>query len=186
MFKEINVTQESFDALLSWLDNDRETAGKRYEQIRNRLVRIFVGRACPDADYLADETLSRVAVKFPGLERQFVGEPVFYFHGVARLVHLEWLRRSLKTEPLTIDPIVGPEASTEEHDCLETCLDELSKTQRELITQYYQGERLEKIDNRREIAARLGISANALQGKVSRIRCRLRCCIASCVTQKTL
>ena len=33
-----DLTEESFDLFLSWLDPDRDLAGKRYESIRRRLI----------------------------------------------------------------------------------------------------------------------------------------------------
>ena len=52
---------EPFEALLLRLGSDRETAGERYLQLRQRLVAVFEYRHCPRPEELADETLDRVA-----------------------------------------------------------------------------------------------------------------------------
>jgi hypothetical protein len=42
MKKEWVLTKESFEALLAWLDANPEAAAIKYEQIRTRLIKIFV------------------------------------------------------------------------------------------------------------------------------------------------
>lgn len=39
-----DLTLESFDQLLDWLNHDRDLAAERYEQVRSRLIKIFVCR----------------------------------------------------------------------------------------------------------------------------------------------
>jgi len=48
------ITKEQFDSLLSWLSDDRELAGTKYETIRTGLVRVFVSKGFNDAEDLAD------------------------------------------------------------------------------------------------------------------------------------
>ena len=52
--------------------------------------------------------------------------------------------------------------------------------QRTLIVEYYRGIGREKIDMRRELAARLGITTNALGIRASRIREVLVRCVEAC------
>src|ERR687883_865457 len=73
--KEWTLTQESFDRLLAWLDPDREQAGKKYEEVRSRLVRGFSSHGCPVPEDLADEAINRVAKLLPEIEKTYVGEP---------------------------------------------------------------------------------------------------------------
>src|SRR5262245_44374262 len=40
--KDRSVSREAFDLMLAWLDSDRERAGQKYEEIRYRLIKIFV------------------------------------------------------------------------------------------------------------------------------------------------
>jgi hypothetical protein len=46
MNKDWELSQEAFDALLDWLDSDREQAALKYETIRRSLIKIFTGRGC--------------------------------------------------------------------------------------------------------------------------------------------
>jgi hypothetical protein len=64
--------------------------------------------------------------------------------------------------------------------CLETCASKLDGSSRELIFSYYFGKAREKIDNRRSMAAKLGISVNALAIKACRIRTKLEACVGKC------
>ncbi|HEY7785163.1 MAG TPA: hypothetical protein VIB00_10575, partial [Pyrinomonadaceae bacterium] len=61
MNKDWVLTQESFDALLHWLDPQRDRAGLRYEEIRRSLIKIFACRGCAEPEDLADETINRVS-----------------------------------------------------------------------------------------------------------------------------
>src|SRR5262245_10094206 len=92
MKKNWVLSQESFDALLNWLDPDRERAGHRYEEIRQRLIKIFTGRGCHEPDQLADETINRVTTRLNDIKEEFTGEPARYFYAVANRVHMEYLR----------------------------------------------------------------------------------------------
>ena len=64
-----------FDALLEWLDPDREKAGQRYEVIRTGLIRIFVSNGLSDAEYYADEAIDRVIKRLPEFRETYVGDP---------------------------------------------------------------------------------------------------------------
>ena len=70
MNKNWSLSQEAFDALLDWLDSDREQAGIKYEQIRSRLIKIFTGRGCVDPEDLADETINRVTRKLKEIQER--------------------------------------------------------------------------------------------------------------------
>src|SRR4051812_48482909 len=93
MNKNWALTQDAFDALLGWLDPNRDIAGQKYEDIRRRLVKIFSCRGCAEPEDLADETINRVTTRLATIESGFVGDPGRYFYGVANKVHLEYRRR---------------------------------------------------------------------------------------------
>ena len=78
----MDITQESFEALLEWLDPDREAAGQKYETIYTGLVRIFVSKGFNDAEHLADETMNRVIIRLPEIRDTYEGEKARYFPGV--------------------------------------------------------------------------------------------------------
>ena len=92
MKKDWVLTQEAFDALLGWLDANRESAALKYETIRLRLVKIFVCRGCADAEDLADETINRVVSRLPEISSDYIGEPAAYFFAVSQRIHQEYLR----------------------------------------------------------------------------------------------
>jgi len=186
MAKDHTITSEKFDLLLGWLDQNREAAGEKYEVIRKRLTRIFVGRGCHEAAELVDETIDRVSEKLPTLAESFVGDPVNYFYGVANNIHLEWLRKQNRTRELTVDPVQRPDLSEPdlEYECFESCLERLPGDQRTLIVEYYRDNKSAKIENRRRLAETFKLSGNALQTKAYRIRSQLRACIDKCLKRK--
>ena len=185
--KDWVLTQDAFDRFLALLDRDREKAGEKYEDIRFKLLKYFqwCGSAIPDID--ADETLNRV------MRRIEEGGNVYnldgYIYGVAKLVHKEsYKRRHLKQELDDAHVVelpsvaVGPEA-VEYHECLERCLSYLSEEDREVITEYYKYEKLEKIECRKRLAARLGVSLNTLRVKMHRQRANLEACVQECFSR---
>jgi len=56
----------------------------------------------------------------------------------------------------------------------------LRPVQRELVVEYYRDGQREKIERRRELAERLGISMNALAIRVFRLRDTLMTCVETC------
>ena len=179
-------TEENFNVLLSWLDQDREAAGQKYEKIRQRLIRFFIGRGCFEAEELADETFNRVTGKMPEIAGSYVGEPLRYCYGVAAKVLLEWLRERKKLQMLKPPNADSNAAALElQSECLESCLRKLSDEQRQLIVEYYREEKNTKIENRRKLAEKHAITSNALQVKASRIRNQLKICLHDCVMEKT-
>src|SRR5262245_11885583 len=130
------LTKDTFDRLLIWLDQDRDRAAEKYEQIRTRLTKIFETRGCVSPEDLVDETIDRIARKVQQVAATYEGNPALYFGGVARLIHLEHLRKHRQSLPLlNEDPT---EEIEERYECLEKCLSRLTTTNRELILQYYE------------------------------------------------
>lgn len=176
-----SLTQESFDSLLAWLDSDRERAGRRYEEIRRRLIKIFACRGCHEPEDLADETINRVAKKVADISATYEGDPALYFYGVANKVHLE----SVKKRPASpAPPAPQAEEFEREHDCLERCMELLPPRNRELVLQYYHEERGAKIEHRQALADQLGIALNALRIRAHRIRMTLRRCVEACLAEE--
>ena len=110
--------------------------------------------------------------------------------GVARLVLLEILKgRQREQSALNEigaageDVYVEPESGEERLECLQKCLQTLSSDNRELILQYYQGEKGEKIQNRKKLIERLGIPVNTLRMRALRLRERLQVCVEDCVSR---
>ena len=109
--------------------------------------------------------------------------------GVARLLLLEILKsRQREQSALTelgqeSEPIVEPDDGEDRLNCLRDCLQSLSTDNRELILQYYQGEKSEKIQNRKKLIDRLGISVNTLRMRALRLRDRLQGCVEQCMAR---
>jgi DNA-directed RNA polymerase specialized sigma24 family protein len=182
MGRDVLINQESFDALLDWLDAEREVAGHKYEVIRSGLIKLFIARGCCDAEDLADLTINRVVAKLSTIRSEYVGEPTRYFYGVARNVILESRRR--KEVPLEEFPLVAVSEETvtnAEQECLNHCLALLHPEQRDLMLDYYLNEKRLKIDHHLLLAKERGISVAALRVRAHRIRVNLEKCVRQCV-----
>jgi DNA-directed RNA polymerase specialized sigma24 family protein len=59
----------------------------------------------------------------------------------------------------------------------------LSSENREIVTEYYQQDKKAKIDRRKMVAERLGITINALRIRAFRIRATLQECLMACMNQ---
>ena len=184
------MTEEEFNAFLDWLDPDRNRAGEKYEIIRHRLIRIFISRGCNNPEEMADETINRVILKLPEIRESYVGDPALYFYGVAHKVYLEYRRKPVLSEILP--EILSPDASFDDssdenerrHECLDKCMLQLPKDQREMMLQYYADDKRAKIDHRKELAEKRGITLNALRICVYRIRLMLEKCVRNCLEQQ--
>ncbi|MBC7911154.1 MAG: sigma-70 family RNA polymerase sigma factor [Pyrinomonadaceae bacterium] len=177
------LTQEAFDLLLDWLSPDREQAGRIYEQVRCKLIRIFAGRGCFAAEDMADETINRVAKKVHEISDTYVGDPSYYFYGVAQYILLEHSRK----KPVVLPPPPPVQDSADdleqEYECLEKCMQHLPERSRELVIEYYLKAKSNKSEHRRELAQRLGIALNALRIRAFRIRATLQDCVRACLRQ---
>lgn len=194
MKKQWELTQDAFETLLNWLDSDRDQAGRKYEEIRLRLIKIFTCRRCLEAEDLADETINRVSLKAGDLAETYEGNPALYFYGVAQKVQLEYARKlhPIGTEP-DLNRLAGnahqssthvpPDPETD-HRCLDECLEKLPPENRRLVLEYYQHEKQGKIDHRKRLADELGIAANALRIRAHRIRRALQECLQDCLAEQ--
>jgi len=184
--KESSLTPEGFNNLLNWLHEDREEAGKIYEEIRSKLIKSFISHGCTIGEELADETINRVTRKLPEIVETYVGDPRRYFFGVAYRVLLESQRPGPQVVPLPPGEIAAEDRRDEldsVYRCLEMCLQRLAPQSRELILQFYQGEKQFKIQQRRELAQRLNTKVANLRLQAHRIRLNLRTCILACLEQ---
>lgn len=197
--KDWTLNPEAFRQFLSWLDGDADTGGERYLEMRRRLVHYFDRRNCLSPEDLADETLNRVARKLEE-KGEIVGvSPAHYCYIVAKFVFLEFIRRA-ESNQASLDHAQGsgrimaglavasrPDendvAKEKLFDCLERCLDKLQPEDRELILDYYRGEQRAKIERRAELAARFGLTMNALSIRACRIRSKLEICVNTCAKQ---
>jgi DNA-directed RNA polymerase specialized sigma24 family protein len=179
MNKDWELSKEAFDALLDWLDSDRDQAALKYEKIRRSLIKIFTGRGCVEPEDLADETINRVTSKLKEIGTEFSGDCARYFFGVANKVYLERLRRK-PPQPVPA-PAADPDRIELEYNCLERCIERLTKENRELLLRYYAVDRRAETEDRRSLAEELGIAPNALRIRVFRIRLGLKDCVERCI-----
>lgn len=184
------LTQSAFQRLVSWLDEDSESTGERYVVIRRRLAQYFDRKNCSSPFELADETLNRVARRLEEEGKITESTPSQFCFNTARYIFLESLRRREQNEPLPEDlhnfPQFQEEGEWEQlrSNCLEKCLQKLDSEDRIVILGYYQGEHRARIENRKLIAAKLGISMNALTIRACRIRIKLESCIRKCLNNE--
>jgi DNA-directed RNA polymerase specialized sigma24 family protein len=180
------LTESAFERLVTWLDENSEPKGERYVVIRRRLAQYFDRKNCSSPFELADETLNRVARRLEQ-EGEITGStPSQFCFNTARYIVLESRRRpghEQLNEDLASSPQFSKEGEWEQQrsDCLEKCLQTLEAEDRIIILGYYQGERRARIDNRKLIAAKLGVSMNALTIRACRIRIKLESCIKKCL-----
>jgi DNA-directed RNA polymerase specialized sigma24 family protein len=184
----MDVSQASFDRLLSLLDSDRERAGERYELIRQKLTKFFQWRGCSEPEEYADRTIDRVARKVGEGAEIRSSEAYAFFHGVAVNVLREYWKEAQKAPKASLEkevPLVRDTAIESDQErklsCLDGCVQSLPVQQLTLITQYHQGDGGAKIARRNELARELGIPLNALRIRAFRIRGVLESCISDCV-----
>ena len=182
------LTQEAFDKLLLSLGDDRDSGGKKYLEIRNNLTRFFEWRGCPFPEDHADETINRIAKRVT--EGEEIQNPAGYAMGVARLLVLEIMkgrqREQVAMNELTIssgEVEEQPDDGEDRIECLRHCLGGLSTDNRQLITDYYEGEKGDKIQNRKKLVEKLGIPVNTLRMRALRLRDRLQVCVEDCLSK---
>lgn len=143
-------------------------------------MRIFVAKGFHDAEDLADETISRVVKRLPEIIEGYVGEPVRYFHGVARNVILEAGRRKEIATDVTLPSWIQTTNRSDQYDCLMRCLKFMTPVKRELILDYHVYEGHDKIEQHKRMASELGISHGALRLRAHHIRADLEKCVLRC------
>lgn len=191
MARRSEIPLESFDEILNWFNPDRDVAAAMYLELRDDLARLFTWAGCSDPEGLTDDAFDRVAKKVHDVAPNYEGDPKHYFHGVARNLIKEDSKKVKKHVSLDeIDFVVGETVPAEEETaeardvCLESCLQQLSAENRNLILKYYAKEKQAKIDHRAQLAAELGTSLEALRVRVHRLRGTLEKCIERCLDQK--
>lgn len=178
------MTPDDFEELMFWLDPDpdgtgvpnRDRGAEKYEKIRHRIVKIYSNRGSHRAEEIADETMARVGAKAKKLRLSYEGDPALYFYGVAKRVYHEFIRDEDFTSPPPV-PVDDPDEVELRHAWLEQCLDTLKPESHELILCFYEGEKRAKIENRKKLANRLGITSRALSLRALQIRRKLLACM---------
>jgi DNA-directed RNA polymerase specialized sigma24 family protein len=189
------LNQEAFRKLLAWLDEGKDSGGERYIEIRQRLKSYFDRKNCLSSDELADETLNRIARKLEEKGSITDISALHYCYMTAKFVFLENVRSPKAVPQDSAElPDVGTNTAgfaetetTEENEktltCLEKCLAKLAAADRDLILEYYRGERRTKLEARSGLAMRLALTMNALGIRACRIRSKLEACVNQCYAQ---
>ena len=76
---------------------------------------------------------------------------------------------------------IDPNRIELEYNCLERCIERLSKENRDLLLRYHSPDGRVETDLRRALADELGIAPNALRIRVHRIRQGLKDCLEKCI-----
>jgi hypothetical protein len=180
---------QEFEALLRQLGRDREEAGRRYEQLRSRLVTVFTYRRCAGPEELADQTLDRVARRVLEKNQDGWEDLTAFAYGVAWNVARESFR-SARTMPLP-DEWDPPDSSDRDGDhperrdaCLGRCLTALPAEDRGLLMSYFEHAGGEKIRQRALLARELSISPNALRLRIHRLLSNVRPCVLKCLSSE--
>jgi hypothetical protein len=194
----LKQTEKISRQFLTWLDESATSDGQRYVEVRQRLELYFDRKNCVAPGELADETLNRVARKLEENGEITDVPPLQYCYSVAQYVFLEALgagnrapfyRPMINSSSSNIAAQLtslseGGAASEYQEkiaNCLGDCVSSLSTADRELIVEYYRGEPRGKIERRSALAARLGLTENALRVRAHRLRHGLEACIPAYV-----
>ena len=70
--------------------------------------------------------------------------------------------------------------------CLKHCLEQMDDKNRDMILEYYRGERQVKIQSRKALAKRLGIELANLRLRAQRARLALKKCILDCMERQAV
>lgn len=167
------MNREEFDSLLALLDADREAAGRKYEEIRTRLIGLFKLWGCTESDSQADETFNRVARKAAEVRER--SNPLPFIVGVARKVFLEWLRKQKRKDRIPEPSVQAEEEPDYRLEHVRKCLEILTAEQRRLLLTYHADE--QRIRSRKILCEQLGIPMNALRIRVHRLRKKVETCV---------
>lgn len=184
------LTEESFNLFLSWLDPDRDVAGEKYKRLQRRLIVMFDSRGCTRSEELADKALNSFVRRLPALIDSYTPDhdPAPYLYKIAHRLYIDYIEKQPAVLPEEIPESLQNDDTQDEdetrlHDCLEKCLAGLGPRSSELVLEYYKGEKQVKIDFRKRLAERMGIAANALRIRVHRVRCAIEKCMESCLAE---
>ena len=180
------LTQDALECFLKSLGADRDSAATKYLEVHRNLVRFFEWRGCPYPEDHADEAITRVARRLAQGEE--IRDPATYVIGVARFLLLEIQkerekeRRIAAAQPETQRAFGDADQLERRSECLQRCLGKLSPGNRELILQYYEGDKGQKINNRKQLTEKFKLTVNTLRMRALRIRESLLGCVENCIS----
>ncbi len=89
------VTREDFDRLLTWLEPDREKAGKVYLKMRSNMIKLFDKRGCHLSEVLADEAFNRIMRRLRDAPNGIPGSQAAYLTTIAKHLYLEYVSKDV-------------------------------------------------------------------------------------------
>ena len=183
------ISPSSFDKFLALLDADRDQAGEKYENLRQRLMKFFEWRNCEMSEELADTVFDRVMRKIA--EGEQIQNVTAYSATIAQFVFKEFLRSNQRQNQLIEDApevqnLKAIEANEEDEssslrlNCFDKCLKELSDENRKFIIGYYDTDEKTMINSRKKLAEEMRASLNTLRIKACRLKAKLEDCTREC------
>jgi DNA-directed RNA polymerase specialized sigma24 family protein len=177
----VSLSADDFEKLLGRLGANREQAAEQYERLRARLIKYFAWEQCDTPEEMADEALDRLARK---LELEAAIQDVRgYLGGIARILVKERQSAARRRRDVLAQFANWKETKDAREDIedaaadLASCLERFTAEQRAMILRYYTGDHGARIENRKRMAAELGINENALRNRAMRLRELLEKCM---------
>ncbi len=178
-YAKLKIEEDSFKKLLSTLGKTPNEQGENYENLRLKLINIFIseGIASVEADNLADLVLDRVAHKITeGLEVENIA---LLAGEIARMVSLKYQRKAkeINVEALKEEFLQAADkeldTTTETLLKLEKAFERLNPNELGLLLNYYELDERNKLQKRQSLAERQGITIKALRLKVFQLKQKL-------------
>lgn len=184
-----NFSPTSFDKFLALLDVDRDEAGLKYENLRQRLIKFFEWRNCEMSEELSDIVFDRVWRKID--EGEEIQNVTAYSATIAQFVFKEFLRSNQRQNQLIEDtpevqnikanePIEEDENLSLRQTCFDKCLAEFSEENRKFIIAYYDTDEKTMIASRKRLAEQMNSSINTIRIKACRLKAKLEDCTFEC------
>jgi RNA polymerase sigma factor (sigma-70 family) len=181
----------ALDAFLTYLDADRDRAGEKYENIRQKLLTFFRCNGCWNPEDLVDDTIDRMIRRLRDVEVQNL---MSFIRGIARKVAWEYHQKARQAKETPLDEVGelpqlgGPDPEIESEvdrrlRCLDKCVALLDPDDRELIMQWYIYDKGQKIENKRRLAELRSASPGALRVQAYRARNRLQKLVEKCLAE---
>lgn len=183
MKRERDPIPEELGKMLAWFAPEPDEAGRKFNLIHGRLIRIFAARGCVDPESLADEVMNRVAVRIDTVIVNYP-DPIRCCLGFVENVYREdWRERQKEITAKELPSPTAPDRLETEDICLEQCLERLTRPERDLFERYFGGENHARINTRKRLAAALQLTANALRIRAHHLRKEMHVCIVKCISQ---
>ena len=173
------LTDESLACLLRALGQGEAHPLRRYTRLQERLTFFFMHHRASLPEDLADQSIDRLARAL--LEGRSIVSLEAFALGVARMILREEQARALReqraweqAERNRFTPQLTPEETECEEQVQQAGLEALPPAARDLLAAYHTGQGAQRIDERRQLAHRMGISMGALRKRVFDLQSALR------------